>query len=199
VNLEFCKEIVDKDLVLLKGLRYLNLNALHKLTDEGIIAAAKASCETLVHFELYWHHSLGNDTLVQIAKSCNKLELLNLSGCQKIEDPGVRALARSCVQLTNLDLTRCPLLSDEALAFLCGKLNKLRSLNIYADSQFTDKGLTSIAKLSDLRFLDMCGLTKMSSQVLKTCYHYYIPCICGTYFRFILFFLSFMSSLSIYN
>lgn len=190
VNLEFCKEIVDKDLeVLTGGLTHLNLNALHNLTDNGIVNVVKLNSKTLIHLELYWHHSLGNDALVSIAKSCNKLKLLNLSGCQKIEDPGIRAIGRSCFDLISIDLTRCIVLTDDSLEFLCSKLyQKLQSLNLYADSQFTDKGLASIAKLKDLRFLDMCGLGKISSKV--QCYTLLLS--------FFIFFLHFLINESVY-
>jgi len=165
-NLEFCKEINDKDLELLHDLRYLNLNALHNITDLGILNVVKASSRSLIHFELYWQHSLKNDTLVEIAKTCNQLELLNLSGCQKIQDSGLRALARNCSELINLDITRCPDLSDEGLHFFCSRMSQILSLNLYADSQFTDKGLLSISNLHNLKFLDLCGVGKISSQAV---------------------------------
>lgn len=115
VNLEFCKDIVDEDLVPLRGLSFLCLNALHKLSDAAVVDCIARSGPTLRQLELYWHHALGNLAIVSAAKVCPRLTELNLSGCQQLEDSGARAVARHCPLLTSLDLTRCPLLSDDAL------------------------------------------------------------------------------------
>jgi len=175
VNLEFCKETNDRDLALLADLGarfegsrliHLNLNALHKLSDDAIVAVATSHSASLQALQLYWHHSITNTAVVNIAKGCPNLTLLNLSGCQKLEDSGVRAIARSCGKsLTSLDLTRCPLLTDYALEFAAPRLPNLVSLNLYADSQFSDRGYLALAQLHHLTFLDLCGATKLSSKV----------------------------------
>ena len=151
----------------MSGLAYLNLNALHKVTDSGVLQAARAS-PSLKGLELYWHHSLASKTVADVAKACPKLERLNLSGCQKLEDGAVRALARHCPMLTDLDLTRCPLLTDDALEFLGPRLPRLKKLNLYADSQLgAAAGYLAIAKLLNLEELDLCGAPKLSSEVRR--------------------------------
>jgi F-box/leucine-rich repeat protein 2/20 len=109
---------------------------LHKLTDSGVLGAAEASGAKLLTLELYWHHARSSACVAGVAKACQNLVKLNLSGCQQLEDTAVRAIARNCSNLSDLDLTRCPLLTDAALAFLCPRLKKsLKILNLYADSQ----------------------------------------------------------------
>jgi len=167
LNLEFCKEVTDAHLAGVGGLEYLNLNALHKLTDDGVVTVAKACGPRLLALELYWHHARGSPCLVEVAKACPNLTLLNLSGCQAVEDSACRAIARHCPALANLDLTRCPLLSDASLTFLCPRLKgSLKSLNLYANSQFTDEGYLAIAQLGHLEFLDLCGAGKISSEAI---------------------------------
>jgi hypothetical protein len=177
VDLEFCKEVGDADLALLAALgakchgaklTSLNLNALHKLSDAAIVRAATAHGASLHALQLYWHHALASSAIVDVAKGCPHLTLLNLSGCQQLEDSGVRAVARSCGgSLASLDLTRCPLLTDDALVFMAPRLPNLKSLNCYADSQFSDVAYVALAQLHRLTFLDLCGATKLSADVRR--------------------------------
>ena len=194
LSFEFCREIVDRDLVVLEAARLslvsLNLNALHNISGEGVLAAARGNSATLRHLSLYWLHALPSASVAEVAKACPRLEVLNLSGCQKTEDSAVRALARNCRGLTDLDLTRCPLLSGAALHFLAPRLTHLRRLNLYANAQIAPdaspgsggsgeaapqlqpngsggspkpvetSGYAALAQLSQLEFLDMCGASK---------------------------------------
>ena len=147
LSFEFCKEIEDEDLAVLEGLALasLNLNALHKVSGDGVVAAARGSSATLRGLSLYWHHALPNAAVVDVAKACARLETLNLSGCQRLEDGGVRALARHCRGLTDLNLTRCPLLSGAALHFLGPRLTSLRRLNLYANAQIAPDSVSAAA------------------------------------------------------
>ena len=147
LSFEFCKEIEDEDLAVLEGLALasLNLNALHKVSGDGVVAAARGSSATLRGLSLYWHHALPNAAVVDVAKACARLETLNLSGCQRLEDGGVRALARHCRGLTDLNLTRCPLLSGAALHFLGPRLTSLRRLNLYANAQIAPDSAAAAA------------------------------------------------------
>jgi hypothetical protein len=165
LNLEFCNELTDEDLAPVRNLSALNLNALHRVSGDGVVSVARACGKSLAALELYWQHALPNDALIEVAKACPGLTALNLSGCQRFEDSGARALARSCGGLRDLNLTRCPLLTDEGLAFICHRLPHLRDVNLYADSQFTDAGLRTLAKLPALTAVDLCGLGKISADV----------------------------------
>lgn len=46
---------------------------------------------------------------------CNQLEVLNVSGCKRVEDPGLRAIAIGCPRLTSLQIAGCSEVTGIAL------------------------------------------------------------------------------------
>ena len=171
LNLEFCRDVGNEELTdamttLSSGLESLNLNALYKVTGDGVREAALQHAATLKRLSLYCHQTMPDAVVVDVATACTGLRALNLAGCRQLEDSGVRAIARHCRGLTDLDLTRCSLLSANALSFIGPRLSQLRRLNLYADSQIQAEGFFGIAELSELVFLDMCGAAQATPEAI---------------------------------
>lgn len=60
----------------------------------------------LQRLSLYWNVHISNAVLQKLSICCPKLTHLNLSGCKRITDDGLKAVARKCPELVDVDLTR---------------------------------------------------------------------------------------------
>ena len=66
-----------------------------------------ANSPNLASLSLYWNLKVTDRTLQTLAERAEtRLHTLNLSGCKRITDKGVRALAANCPTLANIDFTR---------------------------------------------------------------------------------------------
>lgn len=173
IDLEFARDIEDKDLVLLKekcsdalkSLDSLNLNVCQKISDIGI-EAITCCCAQLKVFSIYWNVRVTDTGIMHLVKNCKHIVDLNLSGCKNISDRGLQLLADYYLGLQSLNLTRCIKLTDEGLKHLMLNCLSLQSLNLYALSSLTDSVYKEISHLEHLKYLDLCGAQNLSDEGL---------------------------------
>lgn len=154
LNLECCRFVTDRELGLVPGtLTRLNLNAVHSVSPSAIEDLV-ARCP-LTQLSLYWQPEVTDVVLTR------HLTYVNVAGCKKLTDRGIFALAN----VTYLDVTRCPFLTDAALRHVADF--PLKTLILYADSNFSDAGFGALANgRAKLEKLDVCGARFLTSAAL---------------------------------
>jgi F-box/leucine-rich repeat protein 2/20 len=163
LNAEFCT-LADDDLAALPAsLRTLNLNGSREIGDKGADLVS-ASCPDLECVELYWNSRITSVGIGHIARRCQRLRHLSLSGCKGATDDGLLALAsEGGGELTFLDLTRCPGLTDASIAAAVRANPGLTSVNLYATPAVTDRVCIAMGEsLRGLQFLDLCGASSIT-------------------------------------
>ena len=160
-DLEFAQGVTNERVEALTAacgatLTALNLNACQAVGDPAVSAAVR-NCPALESLSLYWDVRVTDAALDSIASAhcASRLRTLNLSGCKKVTDRGVRAVADACGAITALDLTRNPNVSAAGLRAVVDGMPYLEDLRLYACP-----GLRSFAPLADLSrlaVLDLCG------------------------------------------
>lgn len=160
LNLECCRDVLDHELRNVPGtLTRLNLNAVHSISPASILELV-AKCHGLRELELYWQPEITDSVLRATSRH---LTSLNVAGCKKITDRGIFALSK----LTYLDVTRCPRLTDASLRHIADF--PLKTLILYADSNFSDAGFGALANgraATKLEKLDVCGARFLTSAGL---------------------------------
>lgn len=162
VSFEFNEHFADSWCSLVYNFEHINLNHLEQLTDEGVLTILKQNGATLKYLSLYWSAGVTDISVSKIAAFCPNLQMLNLSGCQKITDSGVNPWfvgpdgASMVETLRDLDLTRCPLLTNPLVRKITRRCQSLHSLNLYANATL-GSGAFALENCRDLVFLDVCG------------------------------------------
>ena len=74
--------------------------------------------------------SISDRAVKEIAKSCHKLEHLDVYGCDDVTDLGIRDIARSCPKLKHLDLSNCEMIGNSAIREIACSCSNLKYLGL---------------------------------------------------------------------
>lgn len=87
---------------------------------------------------------------------------VNLYGCSRITDEGLRLMCNGQHSLSELNLGGCHLLTDLGLRYIVSSGSRwtLRGLNLFRCAQVTDAGLQHVASMAHLRVLS-CGFCSL--------------------------------------
>merc|ERR1712113_1012052 len=88
------------------------------------------------------------------------LELLDVGGCYKITDTGVREVCRRSPALTHLSLSQCFNLSDACLEYVFTMLPSLRSLDVHS---CPFKSVAKLLIVHDRRYLNHLSFLDLGS------------------------------------
>ena len=77
------------------NMKELNLNASREISDKTIVQIA-SKCPNLLRIELYWNCRINDFCIKKLAKSCTKLNFVNLSGCKHLCDSSISVLVENC-------------------------------------------------------------------------------------------------------
>lgn len=107
-----------------------------------------------------------------VAKNCSMtLQQLNLIGCNKITENGIRSLSLTCSKITRLDFTDCNFITDEVLTCIAGGGWKLKTLILKRCKNISDTGISRIAKvcinLELLNLEDCSNVGELSKSSLR--------------------------------
>ena len=115
---------------------------------------------------------LSDSDLANVSK-LTSLKRLNLSGCYRIGDPGIRAVAESLQGLEKLDLASCSFITDLSLHYMGRHLRKLNRLSLSSCRLITDAGIASLVhNMADLLYLDLTSCVSLTDNALASiCAH----------------------------
>jgi hypothetical protein len=100
---------------------------------------------------------------------CSNIQDLNLSGCSRVRDDGIKAIASGCQCLLYLNISFCRI-TDLALRYLGMYAEELAFLSLAGCSELTDAGGMALRKgtmCKKLQWLDLSGCRNFSSEGLQ--------------------------------
>ncbi|XP_026326045.1 uncharacterized protein LOC113234780 isoform X2 [Hyposmocoma kahamanoa] len=115
-----------------------------------------------------------NAVLKQVAQSCPKLQMLNVSSCNSrkhfphagVGDDGVLAVCRSCADLSRLDVSYLAALTDAGAA-AAARCLRLRSLTARGNAALSAAPFTQVLHAChQLQEIDVCGCDCVSEEVV---------------------------------
>lgn len=132
LNFSFCSKINDLGLEILSKnclkLQSLNLTACVFVTDQGIFHLCHGKFHHLKHLELNGCQKVTDKGIKLIAKFFPLIENLSLRACDLITDEGIKCIGKHCHQLTALDLTNDDYITIESINYLTNYCWKLKTL-----------------------------------------------------------------------
>ncbi|XP_078377273.1 uncharacterized protein LOC144660495 isoform X3 [Oculina patagonica] len=146
------------------GIQSIDLSGDHcePITDEAIGHVAR-SCQRLQRLNIAGRRKVSDRGLSVIARNCSLLKELNVEKCDGISDKGIKSIARRCCELKVLSVARCQKVSDKGIRFVAQKCTTLQSLSIAGCSRMSDKSLASLGQhchaLRDINLKDVQGIT----------------------------------------
>jgi hypothetical protein len=141
--------------------RYVKHLTLKNSADLQLVITTCPNCETLDLHNI----DMTDADLKHLADRFVHLKSLNLSGCKRITDQGLKHL-QALTSLQSLNLYECNQMTDQGLAHLQA-LTSLQSLNLSWCKQITDQGLVHLQALTSLQSLGLSWCEKITDQGLK--------------------------------
>ncbi|XP_059626317.1 F-box/LRR-repeat protein 12 [Cornus florida] len=123
------------------GLEYLNVSSLSWVNGGGLraIGAGLGTRLKILNFRIC--RTIGDESIVAIAKGCPLLEEWNLAVCHEVRILGWEAIGFYCCNLARLHVNRCRNLSDRGLQALRDGCRKLSILYISQCHEITSTAM----------------------------------------------------------
>ena len=132
------------------------------ITDKAIGHVARF-CQRLQKLNISGRERVTNRGLTLIARNCPLLKELNVEKCEEISDKGIKSIAKNCRRLKVLSLASCSKISDKGVRFIAKKCTNLQSLNIAGCGGVSDTSLMTIGKhCHSLRNINLKEITGIS-------------------------------------
>ncbi|EPS65089.1 hypothetical protein M569_09687, partial [Genlisea aurea] len=173
----------------------------HEMNDAGdrlLAALSLPRYQNVKQINLEFAHDI-EDSHLEIVKdkfgrSIEHLEVLNLNGCQKISDVGIRSithnspqlkcfsiywnvrvsdvaienLVTNCKFIVDLNISGCKKITDEGLKLIAENYRALQLLNLTRCIKLTDEGLHMISqKCSSLKSLNLYALSSLTDAAYR--------------------------------
>lgn len=152
--------------ILGKSLTTLSLSNCRKtyiITDTSMIVLAK-SCYKLQLLCLAYLSSLSDVSVIALAYHCTGLQVLDLSGNRTISDAAIVAVSQDCSAIHTLALGLCRNISDTSITAIAQRCVGLRSLNVTGNSRITDMCIVVMSELSHhLQSLNVTHCNRITS------------------------------------
>ena len=170
VNIALCLNVTNEGLMHIA----VNCKELEKFSfggviqedgvNDAVVTAVALNCPKLKELCIYEHHNITNAGIEALVDRCKELEVLRLSLCSRswntnIKDTAIAAVVASNRRtLTSLQLEGC-LCTGDALLKELGNCVQLAFLSIRNSCLITEEGLSSLATLQHLLWLELvhCG------------------------------------------
>lgn len=152
------------------NLHHLDLTGLYGITDAAILPLLESSEAGLVKVNLKDCLNLTNEVVLALARAHGEtLEELNFGGCRKISDASLVAVAENCVLLNDLDVSKCSITDSGLAALARGVQMNLQILSLSGCSMVSSKSVPSLRKLGEnLIGLNLQCCNSMSSSAIES-------------------------------
>jgi hypothetical protein len=102
--------------------------------------------------------SVGDAVIRNIARACERLAAIDLSGCTWVTDGGIQELARQCPSLATVNLSGCTWITDGSVGELALNCTGLATVNLSGCIWVTDRGIIELARnCADLEAVNISG------------------------------------------
>ncbi|KDO81777.1 hypothetical protein CISIN_1g006499mg [Citrus sinensis] len=162
IGLSKCLGVTNTDSC--RGLVCLKIESCNMITEKGLYQLG-SFCLRLEEIDLTDCNGV-NDKGLEYLSRCSELLFLKLGLCENISDKGLFYIASNCLRIQGLDLYKCSGIGDDGLAALSNGCKKLKKLNLSYCVNVTDRGMEHIRFIEDLSDLELRGLTKITSAGL---------------------------------
>ena len=144
---------------------------------EGLQALGKSKCAvSMKRLVLHGCNLISALSLRAISNLVN-LEVLDLSGCNKLTIDGISRIGKSCGSLRQISLASCgDCVGDSFVEQLVAHSTSLTTVNLSYCQRVGKRSLRALSRCNKLQFLDLTGCTGVSDQsILHLCDGEFVP------------------------
>jgi hypothetical protein len=156
INLAGCPVddyVMQTIMIRLFRVRFLNLSGCMLITNSALKTLSEGCKETLTALDISGCLSITEagiswlaGTVGQMSLPCKKLVSLNLTGCNRIRNPGIQDLGYGCNGLQFLAVGGCTELTSVSIVALAKGCPHLRLINLYGCMKIRDRALGALGK-----------------------------------------------------
>lgn len=152
------------------ALRLVDVSEGPGVTDAGIISLAKcaANLEVFRLCKPRLPHLISDDSLAVLGSQCHRLKVIDITGCDRVSDVGLRWLCTGAPGLLSLNVSRCRYIGDKGMLAIASSCSHLRRLAIAGCKLVSDIGIRHLAMgCQRLEYLDVSGLPLLTDGRLR--------------------------------
>ncbi len=149
-------------------IRVLSVHSCEKITGDAFFYIK--SCDQMEVLDLSYCSNLSDMALQYISEYCPKLLHLDITGCELVGDEGLSAIYKHCSSLQTLRMILCdqPLITASCLSEITKFARSLQVLELTGVTQLTDAAAQNIVKYAqNMEFLSFSGCNNVSDMTLK--------------------------------
>lgn len=149
-----------------RHIRSLDVSKCGKIGDAGVLRVANVCSASLRTLKLLDCYSVSDKSILSLAKSCHRLEILVVGGCCGVSDEPLKSLvlALGC-SLRSLRIDWCLNITDSSLSCVLSNCRNLVALDISCCDKVTDTAFHGLALggfESGLKVLKMSNLPRIT-------------------------------------
>ncbi|KAG6545686.1 hypothetical protein Mapa_012871 [Marchantia paleacea] len=167
LDLSLCLQVHNKDLSVVVGsfsgprLQSLNLSCVSGFNEQGLMHVA-TQCTSLKCLDLSNGLLLEDEVLYAVARMTN-LEHLKLAHCRTITDSGLIEVAKACSKLRLLNLKSCMRVGDASAMAIAEHCQLVEDLDL-SYTEVTGIGVSRVALLKNLKHLTVVGCYSLDNN-----------------------------------
>ncbi|OMO62713.1 Leucine-rich repeat, cysteine-containing subtype [Corchorus capsularis] len=140
LDAEFCDVQPEGIMAIISGggLKFLNISGLRLNFRDGVAAIGNGFAARLKILNLRMCRTIGDASVIAIAKGCPLLQEWNLSLCHEVRFAGWASIGLHCHNLEKLHVNRCRNLCDQGLQALRDGCKRLSILYMNGNSRVSD-------------------------------------------------------------
>lgn len=138
------KQLLQATVSRIPGVEFLAIQDAKFVDDNCLSVISKTWSDSLRTLTLTHCPALSYDSLRCLA-TCRQLTAINFSGCNALDNSGLRKLAKAADQLETVNLSGIVALSNKTLECFAANCPRLKSVNLYGCSKLRPHSLSSLA------------------------------------------------------
>ncbi|CAG8848710.1 44408_t:CDS:2, partial [Gigaspora margarita] len=148
------------------NLIHLNVFNNCELTDNSIIELA-SRCSKLQYLEISWGGNIADKSIYEIVRSCYYLRHLEISGGKScISDKSICEITRFNPNIQSLNFNNCTKLTDATIHAFVGSYSDLRKLDLRDCNKVTNIGIRQIVQSLNLEHLALNSLGFINDEMI---------------------------------
>ncbi|CAI2191492.1 4414_t:CDS:2, partial [Funneliformis geosporum] len=154
------------------NLKYLNLKEYDNINFKNSIGFSDKSLFVIVEsypnlrYINLWDAQITNKGLYAIARSCYKLEYLNISYCRNISDKSLFEIAGNCYDLQKFYFAKVRWITDRSISCILNSCLNLRKLDIAFSREDIKDASILIQRYFNIEYLDFSGVMALQNDIL---------------------------------
>ncbi|KAH9292508.1 hypothetical protein KI387_042305, partial [Taxus chinensis] len=166
-----------------KNIEEINLEFSQDMEDKHLLSLKGMSLQKLNHLNLNGCQKVTDNGVEAVTLVCPKLKSLSIYWNVRVTDQGIKYLVRNCHEILSFNLSGCKNITDQSLHLLANHYKEIKHLNLTRCVKLTDSGLVqlldSCRSIEDLNLYADSSFTDKSYEKISNLTELRVLDLCG--------------------